>query len=288
MIMNDQARNLRILRDERQHRFHSLVNSDHQRIMVVSGKGGVGKSFFSLHLAQSLANQGERVLLVDSNLQSPNLHLLTNIDSEFPVHYWLAENLPIQEKAVFNLYKNLDVLSNTTSNLPNFEYLANGELFLELLAPLASKYSFVVMDTHTSLSEWNVSLLRYASLGLLLSISEPTSVIDTYTYIKASLPYLQPPNLQLIINQVIEKQNGIEAHHKLNQALHNFLNFQIHLLGLVPFDMDVKRSGMEQKPIWELSRHSVALWEIHKIAQSVRSLIQQKNKENQIKQEVNV
>ncbi len=277
MIMKDQATNLRILTGRQRSSFPGTFNGDRQTLLVVSGKGGVGKSFFSLHLAQALAGLGERVLLVDSNLQNPNLHVLTNTDPQYPLVYWLSENRPIQKEAVVRLWNNLDLLANTPQDNPQYgRFLENSQLFMELLSPLCESYDSVVIDTQTALGEWNVSLLKEADLGVLLSISDPTSVIDTYTYIKASLPYLQQPNLKLVVNQVIGEKTGLEAHQNLNLALKNFLDFEIELLGIVPFDMEVKRAGLEQKPVWEFSRRSGALREIQKMASALHAKKQEK------------
>ncbi|HTK84800.1 MAG TPA: P-loop NTPase, partial [Patescibacteria group bacterium] len=42
-------------------------------IAVASGKGGVGKTFFSITLTQALAKQGKRVLLFDGDLGLANV-----------------------------------------------------------------------------------------------------------------------------------------------------------------------------------------------------------------------
>lgn len=274
MIMKDQATNLRILAGENRHYFPAAYgNSGQQTILVISGKGGVGKSFLSLYLAQALSNIGERVLLVDSNLQNPSLHILTNTDTAYPLNYWLGENRIVDEDAVVTLRKELDLLPNTAAfngihNNPE----ENAGFLLELLSPLASNYSYVVLDTQTALSQWNLTLLQNADMGLLVSITDPTSVIDTYTFIKASLQYLSQPNFRLIVNQVIGEETGMEAHHNLNLALRHFIDYEVELLGLIPFDMEVKRAGIEQKPLWQHTRHSEAINRIEKLAGLIKSV----------------
>ncbi len=51
-------------------------------IAVTSGKGGVGKSTVSVNLAISLAKQGYKVGLLDSDVYGPNIPRLTNTDTE--------------------------------------------------------------------------------------------------------------------------------------------------------------------------------------------------------------
>jgi len=46
-------------------------------LAVTSGKGGVGKTFFSANLAAALARRGERVLVLDADLGLANLDVVT-------------------------------------------------------------------------------------------------------------------------------------------------------------------------------------------------------------------
>ncbi len=288
--MKDQATNLRILAGEQQLRMSGFGRTWQKVIMVLSGKGGVGKSFFSLHLARALAGPDNRILLVDGNMQSPNLHVLTNVDPAYPISYWMDEAQPMDERAVTPLCENLDLLANSAP-AQNFRYNISdsANTFLELLEPLAADYSYIVLDSQTGLNQWNLSLLQQADLGLLVSITDPTSVIDSYTFIKASLPYLIDPDFRLVVNQVIGDKSGPETHQNLNLALQHFLGFEIDLLGVIPFDMEVKRSGMEQKPLWEFSRQAEAWAAVKRIATAIHSPKKEfKTRNHRAYQEVNV
>ncbi|HEX3001533.1 MAG TPA: P-loop NTPase, partial [Methanoregula sp.] len=64
-------------------------------IMVLSGKGGVGKSTVSVNLAYALSNHGRKVGLLDLDMHGPNIpkmlgiedHKLTTVDNKIePVH----------------------------------------------------------------------------------------------------------------------------------------------------------------------------------------------------------
>ena len=51
-----------------------------KRIAVVSGKGGTGKSTFSVLLALSLAAKGKKVGLLDIDVHGPNIPLMLGIE----------------------------------------------------------------------------------------------------------------------------------------------------------------------------------------------------------------
>ncbi|MFN5553058.1 MAG: AAA family ATPase, partial [Hyphomonadaceae bacterium] len=51
-------------------------------VAVASGKGGVGKTFIAVSLARSLAEQGERVLLVDGDLGLSNVDIQLGVQPD--------------------------------------------------------------------------------------------------------------------------------------------------------------------------------------------------------------
>ncbi|MGI4793531.1 MAG: AAA family ATPase, partial [Janthinobacterium lividum] len=50
-----------------------MNNPSPRTISIASGKGGVGKTWFSITLAHALARQGRRVLLIDGDLGLANV-----------------------------------------------------------------------------------------------------------------------------------------------------------------------------------------------------------------------
>jgi len=279
----DQATNLRDLARERQNQWTLGASIPPRMLVVASGKGGVGKSFFSLHLAQSLSASGEKVLLVDGNLHNPGLHILTNTDPAFPINYWISKAQVVEENALIRLCENLDLVANNAPLSESSPYPGDfTDLLIELLAPLTAGYSYVIWDTQTGLTPRNLALLRQADITILLSITDPTSIIDTYTFIKAAMPYLSEPQFRLVINQFVGQKTGMEAYQNLNLALKHFLEYQIDLLGLIPFDMEVKRASLEQKPLWKFTRRSSALREIQKISSMLQSHKQKENLNNSL------
>ena len=53
-----------------------------RRIAIASGKGGVGKTWFAITLAQALAGQHQRVLLMDCDVGLANVDVQLGLDPE--------------------------------------------------------------------------------------------------------------------------------------------------------------------------------------------------------------
>lgn len=72
------------------------------RIVVMSGKGGVGKSFIAVNLAYGLALQGKKVGLLDVDIHGPSLAKLMNIEG-IPLPLNEAGDMPTPIKVLSNL-----------------------------------------------------------------------------------------------------------------------------------------------------------------------------------------
>ncbi len=75
-----------------------MKNEKFKTIGITGGKGGVGKSTFSLLLANRLRNQGKKVVLVDCDVECPNDHLLLGKKLEKPINSVSAQFPKLDKK----------------------------------------------------------------------------------------------------------------------------------------------------------------------------------------------
>lgn len=114
-------------------------------LSVVSGKGGVGKTFTSLNLAAILAEAGQRVLVVDTNFTSPTV----------ATHFGVTPDThTIDEALARGTYNPMDLIWIHPAGFhfvtPSFNMVALDDQALhtifELLRPLYANYDVVILD----------------------------------------------------------------------------------------------------------------------------------------------
>ncbi len=76
------ADSLKALAEEKE--LNIRLNQIKHKIMVLSGKGGVGKSTVSANIAVTLAMEGLKVGLLDSDFHGPSIPTLLNLEDHYP------------------------------------------------------------------------------------------------------------------------------------------------------------------------------------------------------------
>ena len=119
-------------------------------ILVTSSISGEGKTFIAINLAKSLAEKGEKVVLLEGDLRNPKIHKFLNLEKTGKgiVNYVLDSQLNINEITTSFSENNLSfdiIFSGKASSIPP-TILAN-QRFEELISKLKNKYDYVVIDS---------------------------------------------------------------------------------------------------------------------------------------------
>jgi polysaccharide biosynthesis transport protein len=137
-------------------------------LSVTSAALGDGKSTVALHLAQTAAQMGQRVLLVDANLIHPQMHQQLNLPNAKGLSDLLAENLMPHDFIQRSLISdNLFVLTAGQPRPHLTRRFASAQM-QELMAEFKTKFDLVVYDTPEFPSCMDISYLARHTDGLLL------------------------------------------------------------------------------------------------------------------------
>jgi len=124
----------------------SLMGAKNKIVMITGPTPGVGKSFVSVNFAAVLASTGKKVLLIDGDLRKGYLQRYFGLKRESGLSEVMLQQRSFDTAVHTNVVENLDFLS-TGVLPPRPAELLEHPNFGELLAEVAGRYDFVVVDT---------------------------------------------------------------------------------------------------------------------------------------------
>jgi len=250
--MNDQAESLRLKLTK------MAAGSRTKAIAVVSGKGGVGKSNFSLNFSLSLVKSGSSVLLLDMDIGMGNIDILMGRSSGKTIVDFLQGSSSLKE-VVLNGFGGIDYIAGGSglSQLVKMEEDQVSFLIQELEA-LLGKYEYVIFDMGAGINEESLRFLLSADEIFVVTTPEPTSIMDAYATMK--FLHLANPELPffLIANKSPSPKEGEETLKRLSNVLKKFLSFEPIKLGIIPEDRSIQQAVSRQIPFLELNPKSSA------------------------------
>lgn len=249
--MKDQAETLRTKLQRR----HGLKPKT-KAIAVVSGKGGVGKSNFSLNFSISLSRRGLSVLLFDMDVGMGNLDILMGCSSEKTiVDYLLGESsLP---EIILDGPEGVKYIGGGSglSKLVNLERL--GTLYDELDGTF-EQYDYLIFDMGAGINEASMKFLLSVHEIFVITTPEPTALMDAYAIIKylhlldEALPFL------IVANRTHSSREGEATLKRLSDVVKKFLDMEPEWLGILPDDHAVQQAVSRQIPFITLNPRSKA------------------------------
>ncbi len=197
-------------------------------IAVTSGKGGVGKSTFSVGLSKALESLGKTVLLIDldSGFRCLDLMLGVSKDVVFDLSDILCGHASLSESVV---------KPSASLHLLAAPFKASADRFdLSKIADEAcEKYDFVIFDFPAGFCEESYRSLPEKTLFITVATPDPVCVRDASAVTRALRPFAQ--NRRLIINRFHRKGIRSGLHCGVDDLIDTSAT---RLLGVVPEDID--------------------------------------------------
>lgn len=214
---------------------------------VVSGKGGVGKSNIALNLGIALNLAGQRVLLIDGDLGMANLDILAGLTSRSTLLDYFEHQKSIED-ILMTYQPGLDILPGGSGLLTLHEWEEEEISTFVCTLIESGRYDYILIDAGAGVDAKLLSFVSVAHEVLLVTVSEPTALVDAYSLIKILSMYQMKPRLHLIVNQVSGDKEAKEIFERLQHVIRTFLNIQLELLGYVVSDPKVKEAVRRQVP----------------------------------------
>lgn len=239
-------------------------------IAVASGKGGVGKTFFSITLTQALAKQGKRVLLFDGDLGLANVDVQLGLMPKRDLNDVIRGRLGLDK--VIQSYEEggFDIVAGR-SGQASLSALPTQRLTLlrDQLLDVSNKYDVVVIDLGAGVDRTVRMMAATATRTLLVVTDEPTSLTDAYAFIKLGHAAGMSKNVSIVVNQAPNAAEGEKTYKTILRACENFLRLKPPMAGMIRHDPRVKDTIRNQTPLLTRSPNTEAAEDVEKIAKVV-------------------
>jgi flagellar biosynthesis protein FlhG len=240
-------------------------------IAVASGKGGVGKTWFSITLSHALARAGKKVLLFDGDLGLANVDVQLGLMPKRDLNDVIRGRLGLDK--VIQHYEDggFDIVAGRSGQASLSSLPSQRLSFLrDQLLEVAEKYDVVICDLGAGVDRTVRMFSAAATRTLLVATDEPTSLTDAYAFIKLGNAAGMSRNISIVVNMVPSTLEGEKTYKTLLKACENFLRLRPPLAGMVSADPRVKDAIRHQTPILTRSPNAEAAEDIEEIARYVQ------------------
>jgi capsular exopolysaccharide synthesis family protein len=160
-------------------------------VTIVSAGAGEGKSTTIFNLATIFAQQGSRVLIVDSDLRRPSLHKLLRVSNSIGLTNYLLKQNSLEEVIQTSPLSSMDFMPSGKLPSSSMGILSSSQM-KELIRDLKRRYDYVFFDSPPIMGVSDASILA----------SEVDCVLQVIQYRR----YPQPMTIRA--KQMIEKVGG--------------------------------------------------------------------------------
>ncbi len=250
------------------------------KIVVISGKGGVGKTTVAVNLAMSLASIGLRVGLLDVDITGPNVNKMLGIDSnEKPrvdpteqKFYPVLGPLNIKVMSMAFLIENSDspVIWRGPMKMSAVRQFLGQAIWGEL--------DYLICDLPPGTSDETIDILQLIPEENVIVVSTPQEValMDARKTIKMA------QIMERNVLGIIENMSGFKCPHcgeyidlyppgGVEKAVKDF---NIHLLGKIPFEVQIGIQSDQGLPFIIKSSDSASAKSFKEVVKRIRETLE--------------
>ncbi len=240
-------------------------------IAIASGKGGVGKTVFTVNLGISLAKAGKKVLIIDGDLGLGNVNVLLGFLPKFNLYHVMKGHRSIRD-IVFHTPEGVDVIpgANGYTQFANLDDKSRDQLirsFSEL-----DGYDYILIDTGAGIGANVIGFTLYANEVILIIAPDPSSVTDAYGLIKSLITLDKNKKISFIVNKIRSEQEGNKVVKRITEISYKFLGIKPANVGFIFQDEEIERSVRKQKPFLLAAPKSKAAENLYQITGTIANM----------------
>ncbi len=218
-------------------------------LLVASGKGGVGKTWFSITLSHALALEGKRVLLFDGDLGLANVDIQLGLMPEKDLNTVILGQCSMTEAITKYPAGGFDIIAGKSGGGQLASLSPEKLAFIrEELRKLAESYDVVIVDLGAGVGGTVRGLSEIGRHCYVVLTDEPTSLTDAYAFIKIMKVKFPHMEHQIIVNWAESERGARQTYQTLQKACETFIKYNPPMAGYIRRDSHVKDSIRAQTP----------------------------------------
>jgi len=240
--------------DEREKNIKKNMEQIKHKIVIISGKGGVGKTTVAVNLAMSLASLGLRVGILDVDITGPNVIKMLGVDPElkpkvdaeakrfYPIDGPLR--LKVMSMAFLTLSSDDPVIWRGPMKMSAVRQFLGDAVWGDL--------DYLICDLPPGTSDETLDILQLIPDENIVVVTTPQEValMDARKTIKMAMV------MQRKVLGIIENMSGFNCPHcgeyidlyPPGGAEKAAIHFKVQLLGKIPFETEVSQQGDQGLP----------------------------------------
>jgi capsular exopolysaccharide synthesis family protein len=167
--------------------------------LITSPNEGEGKSTTIANLAVSMAQQNERILLIDANLRRPTVHLTFKISNNIGLSNVLTETESLEQAIHKTEIGQLDVLPSGPKT-PFPSELFSSKRFEKIFANSLGYYDYILVDSPSILGVADTKILANFCDGVILVVNPGKTSLDQTLEAKKVLEFANSKITGVILN----------------------------------------------------------------------------------------
>lgn len=202
-------------------------------LAVTSGKGGVGKTNISANLAICMAQENQRVILIDADLGLGNLDVLMNINSRYNLTHVVNGSRTI-EQVIHVGPCGVETICGGSgieniANLGNFQR----QRLIGQIETLRKNSDVFIIDTGAGIHSTVLGFCTSADHTLVVTTPEPTAMTDAYAMIKVLAAHHYEGRISLLVNMAESLTEGKKVFRHISDVASRFLKIPVYEAGIL-------------------------------------------------------
>lgn len=232
-------------------------------ISITSGKGGVGKTSFTANLGIALSRLGKDVIILDGNLDTPNLGIHLGIPETPTSIFDVLENKRRIEEIIYLHNSGVKIIPASLSMWNLSQKLDKDNLGREIIN-LMGRTDYILIDSSPGLDTETRMTLAASDENIIVTNPDLPSITDALKIIELSKRMGSVP-LGFVLNKVSKNPWQLSP-----RNVHEFLG--IPMLGTLPEDNSVPKSIRLRTPAVISYPYEPASINIQKIASKITGM----------------